>query len=99
MVIGVLALCLVLTVVAATVIVLRARRAESHYRSVLDQLPSSTATVFDRYLRISSILGSGARSGERPPAAGSGLEDLYPPPEAAMLRDHFRAVLAGESRA
>ena len=84
-----------LTVAVATVVVVRARRAESRYRSLLDQLPSSTVTVFDRDLRATTILG--AEAGGQ--TTGSRLEDVHPPAEAAILRDHYRAVLAGESRA
>ena len=92
---GALALCLVLTVALATVVVVRARRAESRYRSLLDQLPNSTVTVLDRDLRVMSILG--AEAGGQ--STGSGLEDIHQPAEAAVLRDHYRAVLAGASRA
>ncbi len=82
----------------AVLFAIRARRHEDRYRTLLDQLPNSTVIVFDRDLRIRSLLGARAQllAPDRP--VGQRLEELFPPGEAATLTKHYRAALAGESR-
>lgn len=82
----------------AALFAIRARRHEDRYRRLLDQLPNSTVVVFDRELRIRTMLGAAAQSFALDRPAGRRLEDLFPPNEAATLGKHFRVALGGESR-
>lgn len=82
----------------AVLFALRARRHEDRYRRLFDQLPNSTVIVFDRDLRMSTVLGAGARVLVSDHPVGQRLEELFPPHEAAILTKHYRAALGGESR-
>lgn len=70
------------------------------YHSLLERLPDVTVFVFDDELRYVLVGGAAfSRLGwSKEELLGHRPDELMPPAEAAVLEDHFRAALRGETR-
>lgn len=94
-----LVLVLFAVLVTTAMLVKRSRDGERRYRGLLEQLPSSTVVVFDRDLRIQTVLGAEVSAGHGGEPAGLFLSDVMPPESVAVLVPHYEAALTGEHRA
>jgi diguanylate cyclase (GGDEF)-like protein len=77
----------------------RQHRTVRRQRGVLDRLPQTALTAFDRDLRVTYSGGSSAGiSGAKADEGGSRLLHQLPQAQREPLLNHFRAALRGEQR-
>ncbi len=96
-------LSLAVALIALTLVVLSLRRAhrdETRYEALLENLPQTSVSLFDRGLRLVLVRGETLREQGLAPEEieGRTLADVLPPEQAELLMPHYVAALAGESR-
>ena len=79
----------------------RVRASEQRYRQLVDALPKTIVSTFDRELRYTFVGGMGLDAigwDEHEYLGRTPLEQLQSAEAAEFLQEHYRAVLQGESR-
>lgn len=92
---------IVIAAVVLIVIVLwRARLRERRYRTLLDNLPQTSAVLFDDSLNLRLVVGPSLRRSGLDPhrVEGRRVKDVVPGVQGEILSGHYAAALRGESR-
>ena len=78
----------------------RSRRNQRRYRSLLEGLPETSVVLFDRELRFRLVAGSAPRAGgvDAEDIEGKHLREIVPEAQAELLVPPYEAALRGEPR-